>query len=169
MPPKVTGPKVTVYFKGILGISKREGVLQYANKHRLTYMAKGARSRVSVVDSYYSPFFVAVAGWGHPDPGTDWEPAEPGSSPGVSVQKSKYTSTDPRWVDDFLAGPGKGLKPLVMLKNGTFSNPGNIPEGPTESLKDNVADLSVLIDRQSGGGDWRKKVKGLGRVKMRIG
>lgn len=141
---KPTGPKVTIYFKGVLGISKKEGIVQYANKHRVQYMAKGARTRASVIDSYYSPFFLVVAGWGHPDADTAWQPPEQ-SAPGVTVQKSKYTSTDPRWVDDFLAGSGRGLKPLAMLKNGTFTNPGNIPEGPTESLRDNVGDLRALL------------------------
>jgi len=147
---KPTGPKVTIYFKAVLGIGKKEGIVQYASKHRVQFMAKGARTRASVIDSYYSPFFLVVAGWGHPEPDSMWDPAKTSTSGGVTTQHGRYTSTDPRWVDDFLSGPGKGLKPLAMLKDGVFTNPGNIPEGPEKgtaeaSIRPELDDLRTLL------------------------
>lgn len=146
MPP--SGEKVTIYFKGPVGISKKEGVLQYADKHGVTFIPKRARKPATIM-SYYDPFWVVVKGHGHPDPDDAFNPPEAGSggTSSVTVSKAKYRGTDPRWVDDFLNGPGKGLRPLCMYRDGTFSNPGNVPEPPgkSESIRSDINDLRSLL------------------------
>jgi hypothetical protein len=141
-----SGEKVTIYFKGPAGISKKEGVLQYADKHGVSFIPKRARKPATIM-SYYDPFWMVVKGHGHPDPGSNFNEPEAGATPGVTVQKGKYRSTDPRWVDDLMAGAAKGLKPLCMYKDGTFTNPGNVPAPPErqESIRSELEDLRSLL------------------------
>lgn len=148
MPP--TGEQVTIYFKGTYGISKKEGTLQYADKHGVTFIPKRARKPATIM-SYYDPFWMVVKGVGHPDPDAAFGAEEPGASAGVSTKKGKYRGQDPRWVDDLMAGAAKGLKPLCMYKDGTFTNPGNVPAPPErnagamESIRPELADLRSLL------------------------
>ena len=117
---RATAPKVTIYSRQstIPGISKIEAVLTgVTNPGGIYYVPKRGR-RERMMMTYYAPFILVVPGWGHPDPGSAWEDAQPGSSPGVTVQKSKYRSTDPRYITDFMESVGKRLKPIVLFEDG---------------------------------------------------
>lgn len=106
------GPQVTIYMKGALGIDKVEGVLTGVDNHGVDFIKRRAR-RESRIMTYYSPFIMVVKGWGLPDPDSPWG-AEEGSGP-VTTQRSRYRSTDPRWVTDFLEGPGSSLRSRVIV------------------------------------------------------
>lgn len=111
-------PKVTIYFKAPMGIGKVEGRLTEVNDPGgVSYIGKGG-SREKMIMTYYSPFILVVEGWNKPDPDSIWDPATRQEGGGVVTQRGRYRSTDPRWESDFLAGPGKSLKQIVLFKDG---------------------------------------------------
>ena len=108
------GVKATIYRKGPLGIDRAEGFVTGVSEHGVDYRPRRGKARS--IMSYYDPFWMVVLGWGHPDPGDPWDDAEDGEG-GTQVQKALYRGTDPRWVDDFLSGPGRNLKPAAVYRN----------------------------------------------------
>lgn len=130
---KEKGEKVTIYSKAPVGIAKAEGFLTGVNDSMVTYIPKGGR-RERAVMSYYAPFWMVVKGWKQPEP-SDPFGKDTSSTKGVSVQKAHYRSTDPRWVSDFLEGPGKSLKPLVVHQNGSLKTYGNVPMIQAEAIE----------------------------------
>lgn len=104
----------TIYFKSdILGISNvdcrsvKVEILPYAQYDRalkLTYVPKGKRNERSQWITF-RPFLVVV-------PTTsavavnNWNAPEQGSTPGVTITKSRYGSCDPRWITDFTSNLG---------------------------------------------------------------
>lgn len=121
--------KATVYHKTAVGsIGKIECFVTEVSRSGVTFIpARGRRERT--IMSYYDPFWMVVAGWGHPTPEAGMRVVH--SAPGVEVSQGAYRSQDPRWVEDFLASAGKGLKALASYRSGTFENPGKLP-GPGE-------------------------------------
>lgn len=118
----MANPKVTIYSKSPLGsISKVEGVLTGVDYNgvggQVSFLPKGGRRERGLM-TYYSPFILVVEGWGKPDPDSGYLPAEPSTNPNVSVSRGRYRSQDPRWISDFMEGPGKTLRPLVLFENG---------------------------------------------------
>lgn len=130
---KDKGEKVTIYSKAPVGIAKAEGFLTGVNDSMVTYIPKGGR-RERAVMSYYAPFWMVVKGWKQPEP-SDPFGKDTSSTKGVSVQKAHYRSTDPRWVSDFLEGPGKSLKPLAVHQNGSLKTYGNVPMIQAEAIE----------------------------------
>ena len=112
---------VTIYMTGPMGaIAKVEGFLTGVTAEvggTVSYVPKRGR-REKMIMTYYSSFIMVVQGWNKPEPDGGFLPAEPGSTPGVSVSRGRYRGHDPRWVTDFLEGPGKGLIPIVLFQDG---------------------------------------------------
>lgn len=119
------GVKSTIYHKSPDGsIGKIEGFVTEVTRSGVTFIpARGRRERT--IMSYYTPFWMVVAGWGHPTP--DRGEKVVSSDSGVTVTQGMYRSQDPRWVEDFLASTGKGLKALAIYRSPKFENPGKLP------------------------------------------
>ncbi len=163
------GEKITIYMTGVAGaITKREGFLKSADRNGITYFPPKARKHAAMVMSYYAPFWMIVKGWGHPAPDSLFLPPEAGDTPGVTTQKGRYRSSDPRWVEDFFSGPGKHLKPWAMLRNGSFEKASDFPETPaSESLRAHLDDLGLLIDAADETGVLKLQ-KGTRKMKWKI-
>lgn len=113
--------QVTIYQQGPMGsIGKVEGYLTSVSTAQygggVNYIPKGGR-RERMIMTYYSSFIMVVEGWNKPDPGEAWIPME-SDNPNLSVSRGKYRGTDPRWVSDFMEGPGKSLRPIVLFERG---------------------------------------------------
>jgi hypothetical protein len=104
------GIKVTIYFPGaFLGnILKYEGKLldyglrpyaQYPEVPYVDFIPKGKRKQVRVTQSY-DPYMVILAGFGNPDPDPMYGTEEKLPS-GTVVRKSRYSSFDSKWREDF--------------------------------------------------------------------
>lgn len=107
---------VTIYLKSALGVSQLEGYLtEVHSPGGVSYVPKRGRKERMIM-TYYSPFIMVVKGWGHPDPDSPWQHVSENEE--TVVQKGRYRSVDPRWVEDFLLGPGKALKPIVLFEKG---------------------------------------------------
>lgn len=112
-----TGGKATLYVKGTLGISKVEGRLESVDEHAIHFVPKGGR-KARWYAGYYYPFMMVVKGWGLPAPDSPWQADVDSSTPGVTIRRGQYRGHDPRWVSDFMQGPGRGLRPEVLFQDG---------------------------------------------------
>lgn len=136
----VGGPKVTIYSTGVVGaIVKSEGVLTKITKGGVSYIPKKARKERMIM-GYYSPFWMVVEGWGHPDPGDMWDPEKTSTGGGVTVQTAKYMGHDPRWRGDFMDAVGNKLasKVIAVYQDRTLriEKPNLVPQVATESVRD---------------------------------
>jgi hypothetical protein len=114
--------RVTIYTNSPMGsIAKFEGVLTGFDHNGVggvvNYIPKGARKERGLM-TYYHHFIMVVEGWGKPEPEGGFLPSQPGSTPGVSVSRGRYRSNDPRWISDFMDGPGKALHPIILIEEG---------------------------------------------------
>lgn len=101
-------PRVTIYFKGALGFGKVEGRLLSIIKGGVQYTPRQG-SKPRMLGNYYYPFWMVVEGWNLPDPSAvGYE--TPQAVPGGATRKSKYRSTDPKWIEDFMKEIGNKLK-----------------------------------------------------------
>lgn len=108
--------KVTIYHKGPVGIGKIEAArVTEISEHGVTFVLRRGR-RPHMLMSYYTSFWMVVAGWGHPEPDSAMVPLP--SAPGVTVSRSKYRSCDPRWVSDFMEAIGGSLTPIAVYHDG---------------------------------------------------
>lgn len=115
------GVKATIYFTGAMGdIKSVDGtVTRVASPGGIFFIKKGGR-RENMIMTYYSPFIMAVKGWGHPKPPSAWRETVDTSTPGVTMRQGKYRSADPRWESDFMGAVGDRLKPIVLFRDGTL-------------------------------------------------
>lgn len=122
------GNKVTIYCKAPGGcIARTEGYFVRVEEHNcpgggadVVFIKKGGRLECTVM-SFYSSFWMVVDGWGHPDPDSLFLAAERSES-GVETARGRYRSCDPRWIADFFAGAGRGLKPRAMFRDGVLTD-----------------------------------------------
>ena len=109
--------KATMYYRNDFGgMSKVEvkeisievrPCAQYNAAVHVAYKAPRQRhSRRFVQHSY--PSLLVLEGWGHPDPGSMYGAPEAVGG-GVTLQRSKYLSCDPRYQQDFDAQIGAYL------------------------------------------------------------
>ncbi len=98
---------VTLYFGGLLGMSKVEAksceievkpFAQYERGIYVKYVPKGKRKAREFVQSY-RPSLVVLEGWGHPEPDSMFLPSTDG---GVTAH-GRYSACDPRWEKDLAA------------------------------------------------------------------
>lgn len=130
---KMSGPKVTVFYRGasVAHIYKKEGqLLEIDTDNGVTLLPKRARRPISI-DTYYNDMMILVMpGWGYPDPEDVYGEVEWGDSgAGIQQVKPQYrgrTSTDPRWVQEFLQDY-RGKKPVALFINGKLKID-NIPD-----------------------------------------
>lgn len=99
--------KVTMYFQGMLGVSKVEATTcavevkpyaQYTRSVHVEFVPRGKRKARSFVQSY-KPSLLVLEGWNHPDPDSMFLPAEDHGD--VMVAHGRYSACDPRWQGDF--------------------------------------------------------------------
>lgn len=144
--------KATIYHKTASGsIGKTEGFVTDVNKHGVTYIPARARKERMIM-SYYDPFWMVVAGWGHPTPPDPYKVVS--KTPEVEVRQGLYRSTDPRWVADFMADIGEKLKPLAVFDSGDFKVHGKVPQKPVaeEAMPmDFPKKLGVMMHNWHGG------------------
>lgn len=79
---------------------------KYAQYHKainLIYLEKGKQKMRQTWVASHSPFVVVVPTNKAINPDEMYGASEPGSTPGVSVARSRYSSFDPRWESDFMA------------------------------------------------------------------
>ena len=121
------GEAFTMYLMGELGfgVRKYEGWLvehgrkpyaQYPDAPFVKFVPKGKRKPRGWQGSY-RPYCVLLRGHGHElEPDSALLPAE-STTPGVTVQKSRYSLFDDRWGTDFDAKLGQYLaeKPEALL------------------------------------------------------
>ncbi len=159
------GEKITVYFHSMISIGKLEGFMKDVSGNgtfaRVNFYKKNARKHSTTIDSYYNSFWMVVKGWGHPDPDSGWNPAERDPVSGVTTQTGKYMGASSGPQNDFLAGPGRGLKAWAMYKDKNFTADSDVPmvdknkkneeQEPTMSkqlstFKDQIARLAALTE-----------------------
>lgn len=122
-PATQTFSNVTIYLKSGFGSINRidvrevtieQGVkyAQYTDAIKLTYLEPRKRN---LRGSYltYKPFLIVVRREDAFDPQSALGEPELGSTPGISVRSSRYSSFDDRWVSDFRAElAAKNVTPL---------------------------------------------------------
>jgi hypothetical protein len=94
-----------------------EGVkyAQYNNAIKIEYTPKNARKRRSFYQTY-NPFLVVLRAEDAVEPDSMLGPDTPGSNPGVTVSKSRYSCFDRRWRSNFVAGLAvKNIQPLFQV------------------------------------------------------
>jgi hypothetical protein len=109
----------TIYFTSLYGIGKVEAkeIVEVTEMGGVEYLPlRGRRNRV--IMPYYSPFILVLNGLNLPEPGDPFLPPEEGATAGVTTQRGKYRSTDPRWVSDLLETLPSNLKPVVKFEDG---------------------------------------------------
>jgi hypothetical protein len=125
------GLKASLYHKTAVGsIGKVECFITDVNKDGVTFIPARGRSERTLM-SYYDPWWMIVAGWGHPSPDGAWRDGS-SNQPGLTIHQSKYRRHDDRWVSDFLEGPGKSLKPLAIYDGNKLEIHGKVPQKQVE-------------------------------------
>lgn len=121
-----TFTNVTIYLRGGMGninrIDVREltverGVkyAQYNDAVRVTWLEKGKRKKAGLYLTY-APFLLVVNREDAIEPASIFGATELGSTPGVSVRRSRYSAFDDGWVRDFRALlTEKNVTPLVSI------------------------------------------------------
>lgn len=108
---------VTIYHTGVTGsIKKVTGRITRVENAGVTFIPKGCRKEQMIM-TYYSGFIMVVPGTNHPDPDGGFIPL-PSTNPNVQMSRGRYNSCDPRWVSDFMTGPGKDLACTVLYQDG---------------------------------------------------
>jgi len=121
--PSAIGQRVTVYFSGPMGaIGSKEGTLSAVDAHGVDFIPKGGRREHRIM-TYYSPFIMVVSGWGKAKPSSGMVPVA-SSTPGVTVSRGLYRSTDPRWVSDFMRDVGNKYAPIALFDHGQLVSGG---------------------------------------------
>lgn len=103
--------KITIYFDGLLGISKVKATLvdhgtlpqwaQYRNVPWVSYKPFRSRTTKRILASGYRPYLLVVEGWDTPEPDSGLVPFPETSGAQFEITKSRYASCDPRWQIDF--------------------------------------------------------------------
>lgn len=154
------GPKVTIYSKGPAGnIIRTEGLLtaihNSAGWANVAFIPKGAR-REAMIMSYYSPFWMVVEGWGHPEPQGLYDPATERGSGEVTSMRGRYRSQDPRWEKDFYNSLFDKLKSKIIAvhKEGKTKivKPNLVPETKVQesSMVDKLGNLLEALGGSAG-------------------
>lgn len=116
---------VTVFLMGEfgMGVKKYEGWLVETGRRRyaqyeaapfVRFIPKGKRNPREWQGTY-KPYCVVLNGHGHPiDPGSPFVPCE-SATPGVTVQRSRYTMFDERWESDFDKVLDAYMKPAMVV------------------------------------------------------
>ncbi len=114
----------TLYLQGGLGSYERTECrnvrvevgpyAQHSRSYFVFFTPKGARRERGLVLSSISRKGFVLAGHGQPEIRDAWGPAAAGSTPGVTVQRSRHMSCDPAW-DAEAAAALAGVAPLLDI------------------------------------------------------
>ena len=122
-------PKVTVYTKSAMfgGTLKIEGRLvdhgrrkyaQYNDAPYVIIVPRKKRKPRTLIEGY-KPYFLILAGWDHPDVGTNWVVNSQGHECG------RYTTCDDRYQTDFDREIAPYLETVEVVADYRFTNDPN--------------------------------------------
>ena len=162
---KQTFTRATLYLGGEMGVRRSDCRMieietgqkyaQYTDAIKVTWLAKGKRKTRSTMLTY-DPFVLVMPTCKAIDPDSVLGPASVGSSPGVTVRRSRYSSCDPRWRSDFMArvdkadalflveGDPKYIYPEVAEDFGPVLLPDGMPSETTRAFAREMGTEHVL-------------------------